>query len=108
MKDIRQTWKLASDKKELTSSDMAALAIIKAIAKDGGTLESTTYFLRKAFTPITNKNKLANGQHRWDAAARATSGAKYRGSYFLSAAAENDEELAMMIKISSDFKWGGL
>jgi len=108
MKDIRQQWKEKAAKKDLSSSDMVALAIIKAIAKDGGTLESAIYFLRKAFTPITNSTKLENGHYKW----RGLYVALYyaQNNQILEAALETEDEIAkaksIMTAIRSGLKYG--
>lgn len=61
MKDIRQQWKAHAASKKITSQDIAALCIYRALVKEQGQ-EGALSRLQKSFTPITNPVKLANGQ----------------------------------------------
>ena len=74
--DIRPQWKALAAKKELTSSDMAALAIYKSLVKGGGK-EGAISRLKKSFRPITSPTKLANGADPHLAVTSSLRGIKY-------------------------------
>lgn len=61
MKNIRQQWKAHAASKQITSRDIAALCIYRALVKNQGQ-EAALSRLQKSFTPVTNSVKLANGQ----------------------------------------------
>lgn len=58
--DIRRNWKSLADKKDISSADMAALCVYRSLIKGQGK-EGAISRLRKAFRPITNPVRLANG-----------------------------------------------
>jgi hypothetical protein len=58
--DIRRNWKALAEKKAISSSDMAALCVYRSLVKGQGK-EGAIGRLQKAFGPITNPVKLANG-----------------------------------------------
>ena len=60
MKDIRQNWKALAADRKITSEDIAALCIYRALVKEQG-IEGALSRLRKSFKPITNPVKLENG-----------------------------------------------
>ena len=62
-KFIKQ-WKELAHQKKLSSSDMACLALYKAInQKKYDPKESAIFFLKRSFRPITKASKLANGAY---------------------------------------------
>ena len=60
LKDIRPLWKARAADRKITSSDIAALCIYRALVKDQ-VPEGAKTRLGKAFSPIKNEVKLANG-----------------------------------------------
>src|SRR5271165_4268355 len=58
--DIRPQWKVLAAKKEITSSDMAALHCYRALVKNEGK-EGAIARLKKSFRPIHSSIKLSNG-----------------------------------------------
>lgn len=60
MKDIRTQWKALAATKKITRGDIAALCIYRAMVKEQ-VPNGAKSRLHKAFTPITNSVKLANG-----------------------------------------------
>src|SRR5450631_2804852 len=74
--DIRPQWKELAGKKELTSSDMAALHIYRAMVKGEG-LEGAKSRLKKAFRPVTCEKKLINGARVWGGYQAALHGISY-------------------------------
>lgn len=61
---INELWESLANSKKASSQDMAAYTITKAIfSKSNEKLEVAKALLLRAFTPITNKNKLRNGDH---------------------------------------------
>ena len=61
MKDIRTLWKARAAAKAISSLDLAALCIYKSLLAEEEGLEGASTRLHKAFTPVTNPRKLANG-----------------------------------------------
>jgi hypothetical protein len=63
MNDLKTQWKALADAKKINSYDVTSYAIIKAIrARSNDKLEVAKGLLLKAFSPITNKNRLHNGE----------------------------------------------
>ncbi len=62
MKDIRQQWKALAADRKITSEDIAALCIYRALFNEQGKEDSVDR-LSKSFKPITNQVKLDNGIH---------------------------------------------
>ncbi len=60
MKDIRNQWKSHANNGDISSADMAAYIIYKGIVGEQST-DQISAKLHKAFRPISNPNKLANG-----------------------------------------------
>jgi len=63
MTNIKEVWKDLSNRKVLTSSDMAFLCLYKSLTKEDTSLASA--YLKSSFTPITNQRKLENGHFPW-------------------------------------------
>lgn len=77
MENIKTIWKQLADNKNIASNDVAAYMIIRAIhAKSNDKIEVAKALLSRAFTPITNKNKLNNGCNPYDGLQRALHNAK--------------------------------
>ena len=74
--DIRPQWKELAGKKCLSSSDMAALHIYRAIIKGEGA-EGAKSRLKKAFKPVTCPRKLGGGAHPWGGYQAALYGISY-------------------------------
>jgi len=70
MKDIRQNWKALAAERKITSQDIAALCIYRALHKEQGK-EGSIERLRKSFKPITNTIKLDNGAYPYGALSSA-------------------------------------
>ena len=70
--EIREKWKDLAHKKELTSSDMAALHIYRALMKGEGK-EGAIRRLKTAFRPIEKQSKIAGGALPWGALKSALS-----------------------------------
>jgi hypothetical protein len=70
MQDANTLWAKLASEKNITVYNVVERALIKAIrAKNTnkvGTEEIALALLQKAFTPITNQNKLANGRWEFD------------------------------------------
>lgn len=78
MENIKKLWKQLSDNKCATANDVAAYMIIRAIhSKSNDKIEVAKALLSRAFTPITNTNKLNNGCKPYDGLQRALIGTKY-------------------------------
>ena len=119
--DIRPQWKELAGKKELTSSDMAALHIYRAIVKGEG-LEGAKSRLKKAFRPITSEKKLINGAQAWGGYQAALHGISYlswrynaetrKGAnvkvYTTAATWLNESELKTLLEIAEQLKKEGL
>lgn len=67
MKDFKAIWKTLADKKQLTSMHFVQRAILIAMAaKSNASKEDIVHsLLQKYFSPVTNKNKLANGSVKY-------------------------------------------
>lgn len=78
---LRATWKALAQAKTLSASDMAAYALLRG--KD----------LRKAFSPITNPNKLANGQAAGQGLDQAYATVRRASQYWPSALPSNTPAL---------------
>jgi len=74
MNDFQKAWKELAARKTLTSSDMAALCLIKAILREQRHMEKTPdvpfdmleqvkFYLRKSFKPISKPSKLSGGAY---------------------------------------------
>jgi hypothetical protein len=62
--DIRPKWKALAATRKITSADIVALCIYRAIIRGEGKVGAITR-LAKSFTPVTNPIKLQNGAHTW-------------------------------------------
>lgn len=60
MKDIRNQWKSHAKNGDISSTDMATYIIYKGIVGEQS-IDQIIIKLHKAFKPISNPNKLANG-----------------------------------------------
>lgn len=71
MTKINTLWKTLAAKKHITKYDIIAMALIKALnAKSNDKLGVAKGLLLKAFTPITNKNRLYNGAEPFESVIR--------------------------------------
>lgn len=76
MVNIKKLWKTRADNKNIKAYDVAAYMIIRAIhAKTNDKLKVARALLQRAFTPITNENKLNNGCKPFDGLQRAINNA---------------------------------
>lgn len=75
-KDIRPQWKILAQERKITSEDIAALCIYRAMIK-GQVPELAIAKLNKAYNPITNATKLANGAEPMYARQIAINSVKY-------------------------------
>jgi len=64
MNEFRTLWKQLAANKQLTATDMAVLALVRAIRKDDP-LNQAKFYLSKNFKPISSTTKLANGATRY-------------------------------------------
>lgn len=66
-KNWKSHWKLVANNKNVTARHMAQYCILKALsAKANNKVEIAQALLRRAFTPVSNKNELANGREPFD------------------------------------------
>ena len=75
-KDIRPQWKALAQERKITKEDIAALCIYRALVK-GEVPEGAKTRLHKAFRPITNQIKIANGAAPYAALDTALYSLKY-------------------------------
>ena len=76
MKDIRPQWKAFAANRNITSQDITALCVYRAVIK-GQVPEGAKSRLHKSFKPITNTVKLANGAYPHAALETAVNSIKY-------------------------------
>lgn len=99
-------WADIAKKKTITSADMAARAIILAWNPDQTTEENISNAksrLLKSFSPITNSNKLNNGQAPWQGMYWAIYATKHQEPcLFKVAAGENEDTLASLVYIRNE------
>ncbi len=76
MKDIRTQWKALAAAKSITREDIAALCLYRTLVREAEE-PTAAQRLRKSFSPITNKNKLANGSRPFESLEYALRTIKY-------------------------------
>jgi hypothetical protein len=74
--DIRAQWKALAADRKITKEDIAALCIYRAMVKEQ-VPEGAKTRLEKAFSPIKNETKLANGAIPYAARDYAINAVKY-------------------------------
>jgi len=93
MKDFTSVWKFLSSNKNATNSETFQYCLLRAMAaKHEDKHEIALYFIQRAYTPVTNKNKLNNGMHKYLGVIQASWGATKRSSSPLLACLESPEE----------------
>jgi hypothetical protein len=75
-KDIREQWKAHAAARKITKEDIAALCIYRALIKEQMP-EGAKSRLHKAFQPITNARKLANGTQPYGSLDASLNSIKY-------------------------------
>lgn len=84
MKDYKQSWKTLAGAELVSASHVVERAILKAMSAktNGDRVMIALSILLKAFTPIRNSNKLANGRRPYDSLERAVASVNaLRGKY---------------------------
>jgi hypothetical protein len=70
-KNYKDYWRLVANRKEIKPEHAAHYCLLKALsAKSNNKVEIAQALLRRAFTPVTNKNELANGRFQYDTLGR--------------------------------------
>ena len=103
MKDIRPQWKALAANRNITSQDIAALCVYRAVIK-GQVPEGAKSRLHKSFKPITNANKLANGAYPHAALETAVNSIRYSNV----ASWLDKEEVEQLVEAAKITKTAGL
>lgn len=89
--EYKQAWLALAHKKEITSSDMVALAIIKVLHKDSAEADALNMLLI-SFRPVTNTHKITHGHAPYFSLWQSLSSLLNRGTTFRSALGLEDKE----------------
>jgi hypothetical protein len=81
MKDIRQQWKALASTRKITTKDIAALCVYRALLKMPDSKPLAITRLNKSFKPISNPVKIVNGADPHGALLSALRMTKYSSVY---------------------------
>jgi hypothetical protein len=84
MKDYKQSWKIIAEANNISAHHVVERAILKAMsAKTNADRVKIAYsILMRAFSPITNPNKLSNGRRPFDTLEREVAAVKSLGTRY--------------------------
>ena len=103
MKDIRKLWKAHAADRKITSEDIAALCIYRALIKEQ-IPDGAKQRLHKSFKPITNAKKLAGGTRPHQSLEASVNTIKYSQL----AKWLDEDELKLLLEAAKNIKMVGL
>jgi hypothetical protein len=100
MKDFTSVWKFLASDKNATNAETFQYCLLRAMAaKHEDKHMIALYFIQRAYTPITNTNKLTNGMHKYLGVIQAAWNSNKRSESPLLACLETPEEETLFSKL---------